>query len=391
MNKRVVVGILSYIIFIYWCTTTTTNTSATNNTLFTSSATLSKDDNSPRIRVLIARAVGPSEAQNVIDDVQHNFNTHNSKSQCNRIQETNEIDPFANNTEAFPNHILCESNFVLPQVEVEYLIFARNADVAKQINNACNSSSISNVEVIDVTGDSIKVHNWISYVNEDRLIGFDYAWLVDGDILIRSLNWIAFWQQITLFKPKISQPSIIGTTKDGYSSWHPVLRHQADSRIVAAETALIELMVPLFTVDTWLGLRQIILSLPILLERIKAGGTNYIDGWWCHYAKTSLLEEHQQSPTQDPSIYKPTNHLIDPKNISSISRLMERSCVILYQTPVVHSNKKTLKKTFQFRQTTKMVEKYLVKNFNVAIFGNKAYEVFATVPRNNITRTKTNI
>ena len=114
MNKRVVVGILSYIIFIYWCTTTTTNTSATNNTLFTSSATLSKGDDSPRIRVLIARAVGPSEAQNVIDDVQYNFNTHNSKSQCNRIQETNEIDPFANNTEAFPNHILCESNFVLP-------------------------------------------------------------------------------------------------------------------------------------------------------------------------------------------------------------------------------------------------------------------------------------
>ena len=51
MNKRVVVGILSYIIFIYWCTThtTTTNTSATNNTLFASSVTLSKDDNSPRI------------------------------------------------------------------------------------------------------------------------------------------------------------------------------------------------------------------------------------------------------------------------------------------------------------------------------------------------------
>lgn len=178
MNKRVVVGILSYIIFIYWCTThtTTTNTSATNNTLFASSVTLSKDDNSPRIRVLIARAVGPSEAQNVIDDVQHDyFNTHDSKSQCNRIQETNEIDPFANSTEAFPNHILCESNFVLPQVDVEYLIFARNADVAKQIDNACNSSSISNVEVIDVTGDTIKVWNWINYIDEDRLIGFDYA------------------------------------------------------------------------------------------------------------------------------------------------------------------------------------------------------------------------
>ena len=222
MNKRVVVGILSYIIFIYWSyTITTTNTSATN-TLLLSSATLSKDDNYPRIRVLIARAVGPSEAKNVIDDIKHNFNTQHSKSQCNRIQqETNEIDPFANNTEAFPNHILCESNFALPQVEVEYLIFARNADVAKQINNACNSSSISNVEVIDVTGVSIKVWNWINYVDEDRLIGFDYAWLVDGDILIRSLNWIAFWQQITLFKPQISQPSIIGTTRDGYSSWHP--------------------------------------------------------------------------------------------------------------------------------------------------------------------------
>ena len=78
MNKRVVVGILSYIIFIYWCTThtTTTNTPATNNTLFTSSVTLSKDDNSPRIRVLIARAVGPSEAQNVIDDVQHETSIH---------------------------------------------------------------------------------------------------------------------------------------------------------------------------------------------------------------------------------------------------------------------------------------------------------------------------
>ena len=112
-------------------------------------------------------------------------------------------------------------------------------------------------------------------LNDIRLYGFDYVWMIDGDILLRSINWVAFWQQILLLHPKIAQPSIIGTKEGVYSSYHSVLRHQQDSRLLAAESSIVELMTPLFHVDTWLGYRDVLTKHPELLRRIRVGGVNW--------------------------------------------------------------------------------------------------------------------
>ena len=182
------------------------------------------------------------ETENVIADLHYyNSNAKNyadvtqSTSQCNRLRQSQMINPYTNKSQSFPNHILCESindNITLGNVEVVFLYFARNADVANNILQAYNNSDSANgIEVIDVSGDSRKVWDWIYYLNDIRLYGFDYVWMIDGDILLRSINWVAFWQQILLLRPKIAQPSIIGTTEGGYSSYHSVLRHQQDSRL----------------------------------------------------------------------------------------------------------------------------------------------------------------
>ena len=135
-------------------------------------------------------------------------------------------------------------------------------------------------------------------LNDIRLYGFDYVWMIDGDILLRSINWVAFWQQILLLHPKIAQPSIIGTKEGVYSSYHSVLRHQQDSRLLAAESSIVELMTPLFHVDTWLGYRDVLTKHPELriLRRIRVGGT------WCHYAKNNMTGQ-QVIPSQKLSGY----------------------------------------------------------------------------------------
>ena len=74
---------------------------------------------------------------------------------------------------------------------------------------------------------------------------------------------------------------------------------------------------------------------------------------------------------------------IDPKNISSIYPYMNRSCVVLYQTPIMHGDARSLKKTHEFRQMNNQVYYYLAAHWQLIMEGDAVYEVFTTKLHDN--------
>ena len=63
------------------------------------------------------------------------------------------------------------------------------------------------------------------------------------------------------------------------------MRQHGDRRVVAAETAIVEMMVPMLEVDTWLGYRNVIASQPPLTQHLQRGG----EGENLLYVDTSTL------------------------------------------------------------------------------------------------------
>ena len=247
----------------------------------TMSSIISQSENNNQIKVLIARTVGVSEVENVVDDVMklnsysvqsshsHDQLIERSISQCHNIQNfSQQLEQYHNFTSMnlsisdglsiFPNKILCHAgnksnsfrvaNY-FEMIRLEFLFFARNTNVALDLSSKL--SEHINVEIIDTSiGESTaKLWMWLTHLNEERLVQtkeqqitgsykYNYVWPVDGDILLRSLNWLAFWQQIQLMKPKIAQP--VPLFPNGYhGTIHPILHRVGDTRQIAGETAMV--------------------------------------------------------------------------------------------------------------------------------------------------------
>lgn len=172
-------------------------------------------------------------------------------------------------------------------------------------------------------------------------------------MLLTSLNWNAYWQQVQLLKPKVAQPSILANDPGMPGSHHPILRHQKDPRLLAAETALIEVMAPLFEVGTWLGYRDAIARQPEIWGQVREGGEYSLDITWCHYAKANLTGS-QESPRihfEERMSYDSVLSPYSAHNNFRHGQFKERACVVLYQTPVVHGDKKAMgRKTWEYRK-----------------------------------------
>lgn len=130
----------------------------------------------------------------------------------------------------------------------------------------------------------------------------------------------------------------------GFSSGHGILKHQADSRVMAAETAIIELMSPLIEVKTWLGYRDLVAKNPSLIHHLRRGADSCFDLGWCHYAKANMTGEQHWPPKG-----RPRELSFDDEAVKS------RSCVVFYQTPLVHVNKRSLPKGKLFNEVSKDV------------------------------------
>jgi len=348
-------------------------------------------------KVLIARTVSPSEVKNVVADVRRvnsyreSIDSHlaESLSNCDLLRNGTSTSPFGNGSRTFPNHILCDdrtttggdNNYL--SVKADFLLFARNGDVVGQASAALATDGgdgrpSENVDIVDVSDNPVKIWNWIMGLSRARLYGYDYVWMVDGDMGLASLNWQSFWKQVKLLRPKVSQPAVVGTASGSFGSTHSILNHQPDSRVLAAETAIVELMAPLFEVNTWLGYRDVIAGQSVeLLEHLKKGGEDCFDLAWCHYARANLTGEQ---------LWPPRNHMfrdeapayVTSGNSSTHDRFANRSCVVFYQTPIVHKNKRSLNKgrNSAFRVGGKAVCQFFRVNYHIHWAVRSVYEVF---------------
>ena len=248
------------------------------------------EDKEKKIRVLIARTVSSAEIPNVVADVKRINSYRNSNhqqqdelieesiSQCStniqsytdqltinhtfyQMNETSTLSKLGNGFRSFPNKILCHAanpntNFTMMNyfhlVHVNFVFFARNGDVALELSNKLvddddDDGSVNNlltVDIIDVSLSPAKIWSWLNLIDEERLTlpeqssssslntskYYNYVWMIDGDIILRSLNWQAFWQQIHLIRPRIAQP--VPVYPNGYpGTKHSVLWHQNDIRV----------------------------------------------------------------------------------------------------------------------------------------------------------------
>lgn len=353
-------------------------------------------------KVLIARTVSSTELANVVADARR-IDSHRdpdaaarllaaSASRCGLLRNATanataaaRIDPFENRSGTFPNRVLCDDRAALGgnhylSVRADFLLFARDGEVARRAA-ALVLPLEGSVAVADVSERAVKIWNWILFLTDAEVEGYDYVWMVDGDIELRSLNWHAFWQQVLLVRPRVSQPCVIGTWKGSHGSGHPILNHNPDPRMLAAETAIVELQAPLFEVDTWRGYRGFVArqTREGLLNWIEQGGEDCFDLAWCHYARANMTGEQLWPPKKhfsfDPNApaYSPGDNSTDPFG-------GHRSCVVFYQTPVVHLNKRSLGKGRAFRQGGREICLFFKRNYHIHWAVRSVYEVFVASP-----------
>ena len=125
------------------------------------------------------------------------------------------------------------------------------------------------------------------------------------------------------------------------------MRFKPDARLIAAETPIVELGGPLLEVDTWLGYRRYLLDDWSMndgvsglrpMKEIEVGGENCFDMAWCHYAKTNLTGKQFNGEIKNVTYHENSPALLPTDDSADTKR---RSCVVLYQTPIVHIDKKS--------------------------------------------------
>lgn len=320
------------------------------------------NDDASVIRVLVARTCSPSEIPIVVEDLmyvrsfysgRHEDLRQESRSRCGELREyAATLDPHANGTRLFPNHILCNSNDASTEnnywtVRADFMIFARSNEWALNISRTIdrlseearmNSLYEVDVDIKDVSGNPQKIWNWILHCTDERLEGYDYMWFVDGDISLKSLNWQGFWQQVRILRPKITQASTIGDGRKGHATVHHVLRYNPDSRLLAGEVPILEVQSPLLEVGTWLRYRTHLVNDPEPMVELAVGGEQCFDMAWCHLAKNNLTGVQSNGKVTKVAYHNWQRAI--PLSESDVDADMRgRGCVVLYQTPIVHISK----------------------------------------------------
>ena len=134
------------------------------------------------IKVLIARTVSPTEVDNVLADVNrilsyshpsnHERYLSASLSQCSSFHNDSSTIDLFNGSDTFPNYILCDVNRKQGNnyytVKADFLLFARNKDVADAIyNENITIDEEDKINVLDVTNSPVKLWNWIAHLTEE--------------------------------------------------------------------------------------------------------------------------------------------------------------------------------------------------------------------------------
>ena len=395
--------------FVFGCLTAITlssSLSAGNISGDTSNALRSPGSALPSsTRVLIVRPVSPSETTTVAGDVayvksfysgrRHVSLLERSMSRCDELMNSTKDDASGisgggNNFlspyelgDAFPNHLLCisrndrarrggrrmENNFLA--VEADFMLFARSRDHAAELSAKIDEATAAvpldtlngtitsrsrhdqllrhevDVNIIDVSANPRKVYNWVHHAIPARLDGYDYVWFIDGDIVLMSLNWQAYFHQVNVMRPKICSASIIGESPEKKAgTYWTTLRYQSDPRLLAGEVTISELGYTMLEVSTWLRYREILVNETEVMRNISLGGENCFDMGWCHLAKNDMVGRQERGPILDRDIEYVASHGENSSHVMEVNDSTEgairgRSCVVFYQTPLQHVNKKS--------------------------------------------------
>ena len=372
------------ILIVFMASRSLRNEVDTSSSVIEKSAAIGVDD---AIRVLITRTVSPSETSIVATDVayvksfysgQHHIqHLEKSKSHCNQLKSHDDgiLDPYEMDSGIFPNYLLCmndtttahgmDDNF-FSTVKADFMLFARSTDHVEQLQMEIEKQSLTNqtniyhhtvdIDIRDVSSNPKKIYDWVMYADRDRLLNYDYIWFIDGDIKLTSLNWQAFWQNVHVMKPKISQPGMIGGNSNQPGTTWTTLRYQSDARIIAAEVPIVEIQAPLLEVETWLKYRDIMFNNPSVMNDLRMGGENCFDMGWCHLAKTNMTGQQQRGKMWDKDIGYDNGIEMD---LSTNSTMKGRACMVFYQTPLQHITKGTFVRDPAWAKATENLCKFL--------------------------------
>ena len=374
------------------------------------------------IRVLCARTVGRREIDAVIHDFEQLSNVimHNLSVLITETENKTKLE-----TVSIDMHWLW---FTFNETVYNVLQSAVTTHKKQQEQKQEREHSID-VDIV-YSANTQKIYFWLTYVDEQRLREFDYVWFADGDVNMTSMNMSAFWSVVLTLKPLIAQPSIVGIPPTNRSSDHKVLRQwhsqaKTNIQVIATHTDVIELMVPLFQRDTWLHVRQRMMTVHTFQKWDYHMG---IDCLWCQLALEPYIAAHRNSSSSDwncnnsvgmsahqcqflkAPTYKWThwsqlqvitdtatlhnNHDYDQQSPSptlkhpfvkydqtnawKASHPLPLSCVVVHSTSAVHMNKESISKLSKLFRTSRAYTVTITKQaFAQYIWPvDKVYQVF---------------
>mmetsp|Transcript_20421 Transcript_20421/g.35091 ORF Transcript_20421/g.35091 Transcript_20421/m.35091 type:complete len:162 (-) Transcript_20421:266-751(-) len=148
-----------------------------------------------------------------------------------------------------------------------------------------------------------------------------------------------------------------------------------DSRILASETGIVELGSALHQVDNWLGFRDVVFQHPGLIDLIKRRGEDCFDIAWCHYSvNNGNMTEHQLWP---PKNVRYNTHAPTPLDPAAKGK----GCVVIYQTPIIHSDKHSLPKDKAFKSVGHDMCRFMKHTFHVHYAVKTVYDSWQYNPK----------
>jgi len=149
----------------------------------------------------------------------------------------------------------------------------------------------------------------------------DFIWLVDQDMALGLFNLDGFLKIVERLDVQIAAPALLARTSTESTSYHQELWHsniKNDMTIMARQTSMIEIDVPLFRFEIW---KFVFAHIDEGFEDLDPETTTWgPDRWWCGIAQ----------------MYKPHEQSIP--------------CAVIHYTPLYHLDTNTIDKTKSWRQ-----------------------------------------
>ena len=306
------------------------------------------------------------------------------------------------------------------KIQINWIIFIWDENI---INNHSILQTLlnSNANIIRIVFEKNgkKPYFWQEHLSPEMIqtSNYDYIWLLDGDMLLSSLDWNVYWKYIFKFKPMISQPATLNPqflytryqVLNTYivPGW-PMLRwanyNSTGVPIIGAlEVGVIEIQCPLFTAEAWnLYYSFIVTNIKYTKENLIYFGdetqnqtilSNYQhcgpDYLWCGVMRQRKEGNDWRANARKAFIYvnplfypfnnqteilKENNQTVFKVNSTKLNNNNQTSyCLSIHATRIMHMDNHGINKDRQWKQETVTTDKFYKRNLASKYFPpNKA-------------------